>query len=276
MTPPLSVLILTRDEEQNLPACLDSVAWCDDVHVLDSHSTDSTASLAEGLGAHVTFREFDDWSSHQNWALENMTFKYPWVFMLDADERMSLKLSQSAGAAMQDPGDKCAFEVRRRDFFLGKPLRYAQTTPHLIRLFRPERIRFSRLVNPAPRVNGPVGRLKGYLDHYPFSKGISHWAGRHNAYAALEARQTLRDQIAKENFSLRKALFSAQLSVRRQHQKGLFYKLPARPLLKFAGLYFSRLGFLDGGPGLAYAILQSMYEYWIVLKTRELQKGLRQ
>ncbi|MDY7001483.1 MAG: glycosyltransferase family 2 protein [Thermodesulfobacteriota bacterium] len=273
MTPSLSVLILTKDEERNLPACMDSVAWCDDVHVLDSHSTDNTVSLAESLEAHVTFREFDDWSSHQNWALENMTFKYPWVFMLDADERMTPELAENAATAANDSKGRYAFEVRRRDFFLGKPLRYAQTTPYLVRLFRPERIRFSRLVNPAPRVNGPVGRLKGRLDHYPFSKGISHWAERHNDYAALEARQALLDRDTKEKFSMRKALLSARISVRRQHQKGLFHKLPARPLLKFAGLYFLRLGFLDGGPGLAYTILQSMYEHWIVLKTRELQKA---
>ncbi len=273
MTLPVSVLVLTRNEEENLAACLETVSWCDDVHVLDSGSTDNTAPLAKGLGAQVTFREFDDWSSHQNWALENISFKYPWVFMLDADERMTPKLGKSVASAMQAPGDKCAFEVRRRDFFLGKPLRHAQTTPYLVRLVRPERIRFSRLVNPAPQVNGPVGRLKGRLNHYPFSKGIKHWAVRHNAYAALEARQALREQEAGERFSLKKALLSARLSVRRRHQKGLFYKLPARPFLKFLVLYFFRLGFLDAGPGLAYVILQSMYEYWIVLKTRELQKG---
>ena len=273
MTPPLSVLILTRDEEQNLPACMDTVSWCDDVHVLDSHSTDNTANLAERLGAEVSFREFDNWSAHQNWALENINFKHPWVFMLDADERMTPELARSAAAAARSPGDKCAFEVRRRDFFMARPLRYAPATPYLIRLFRPDKIKFSRLVNPTPRVNGPVGRLDGYLDHHPFSKGIGHWAARHNAYAALEARQTLLDQKGRQTFSLRKALFSPRLAVRRQHQKGLFYKLPARPLLKFIILYFLRLGFLDGGPGLAWAILQSMYEYWIVLKTREIEKG---
>ena len=76
----ISVLILTKDEEQDLPGCLDSVSWSDDIHVYDSYSDDKTVSIAQDFGATVTQRQFDDWSAHQNWGLRNIRFRHPWVF----------------------------------------------------------------------------------------------------------------------------------------------------------------------------------------------------
>src|ERR1700760_3458412 len=84
---PVSVLILTLNEEINIRACLEAVAWCDDVIVLDSLSTDGTRRIAEERGAKVVERKFDNWSSHQNWAVRNIAFRHPWVLYLDADER---------------------------------------------------------------------------------------------------------------------------------------------------------------------------------------------
>ena len=75
-----SVLILTRNEEQDLPGCLASVSWSDDVHVLDSMSSDRTVEIAREHGAQVTQRAFDNWAEHQNWALANLQFRHPWVF----------------------------------------------------------------------------------------------------------------------------------------------------------------------------------------------------
>src|SRR5688572_30295992 len=88
----ISVLILTKNEEQDLPACLNSVAWCDDIHVFDSYSDDRTTEIAVSSGAKVTQRKFDNWSAHQNWGLANINFKYPWVLYIDADERVSESL----------------------------------------------------------------------------------------------------------------------------------------------------------------------------------------
>ncbi|PMS37041.1 glycosyltransferase involved in cell wall biosynthesis [Trinickia symbiotica] len=266
----VSVLILTKNEENDLPGCMESVIeWCDDIHVYDSFSTDRTVEIASRLGARVTRRQFDNWASHQNWGLANIKFKHEWVLYLDADERITPALAKEILAAAAAPGDFVAFDVRRRDFYRERWLKHVQATPYYIRLFKPAYIQYDRLVNPVTIVNGKKGRLSGYLDHQPFSKGIAHWVSRHNSYSSLEADQLLINESKSEKFELSKALLSRNFEVRRYHQKGLFSKLPFRPLLKFFVLYVVRRGFLDGGPGFSYALLQSIYEYFIVLKVDE-------
>jgi glycosyltransferase involved in cell wall biosynthesis len=270
----ISVIILTKNEESDLPACLQSVSWSDDIHVYDSYSTDKTIDIARAAGAHVTQRRFDNWSEHQNWGLRNIQFKYPWVFYTDSDERMTPPLIQGVQRAVQSPGNAVAFQVQRRDFFLGTWLKHVQTTPFYTRLFRPEKLRYERLVNPISIADGPVGRADGYLDHFPFSKGVGHWLDRHNSYSTFEAQQIAANRSRNESFSVRKAIWAKSFSERRFHQKELFYRLPARPFTKFLLLYFAKRGFLDGRAGFAYAILQAFYEYMIVLKTRELENRL--
>ena len=269
----ISVLVLTKNEEQDLPGCLDSVAWSDDIHVYDSFSDDRTVAVAESRGAAVTQRRFDNWAAHQNWGIANIRFKHPWVFYIDADERMTPALREGVQTAVRDAGDKVAFRLQRRDFFLGTWLRHAQASPWYMRLFRPEKMRYERLVNPVPIPDGPVGYADGYLDHYPFSKGMSHWLARHNSYSSLEAQQILLNRASGESFSPAAALFERDFHRRRYHQKEVFYRLPARPLLKFLLLYLGKRGFLDGRAGFTYAALQAIYEYMIVLKTRELSEA---
>lgn len=271
----ISVLVLTRNEEKNLPGCLDSVSWCDDVHVYDSMSEDRTVAIAQARGAHVTQRPFDNWAAHQNWGLAHIPFRHPWVFYIDADERMTPELLAACRAAVRDPGDRVAFRVERRDFFMGTWLKHAQNSAYYQRLFRPGKMRYERLVNPVSVPDGPVGRVSGYLDHYPFSKGIGDWLTRHNAYSTLEARQILMNRQAGGRFSLRAALFDRDFNVKRYHQKEIFYRMPARPLIKFLFLYFAKRGFLDGYAGFTYSALQGIYDYMIVLKTRELQREAR-
>lgn len=268
----VSILILTKNEQQDLPGCLASVAWSDDIHVYDSLSTDRTVDIAEQHGARVTRRAFDNWASHQNWGLQNIPFKYKWVFYIDADERMTPELVNAVKTAASEPGSHVAFSAQRRDFFLGTWLQHVQASPYYMRLFRPEKMRYERLVNPISIADGPVGRLTGYLDHFPFSKGIGHWLDRHNAYSRLEAEQILSNRLNGEPFSFGKAFTATDFHERRFHQKELFYRLPLRPLVKFLLLYFVKRGFLDGRAGLRYALLQSIYEYMITLKVEELNE----
>lgn len=269
----ISVLILTRNEEQNLPSCLASVAWSDDIHVFDSLSTDRTVEIANTFGAHVTQRRFDNWAAHQNWALSHIPFKHPWVFYLDADERPTENLIVEMNEAVKAPGDAVAFRIQRRDFFQRRWLKHVQASPYYLRLFQPGRMRYERLVNPTSIADGPIGQLDGYLDHFPFSRGITYWVERHNSYSTLEALQISEDSKDKVQLSFRTALFGRDFHERRSHQKQLFYQLPARPLAKFFILYFLKRGFLDGPAGLSYCILQCFYEYLIVLKTRELRSN---
>ena len=270
----ISVLVLTKNEQQDLPGCLASVAWSDDVHVYDSISTDRTVEIAQAFGATVTQRPFDNWASHQNWGLQNIAFKHPWVFYIDADERMTPELVDAVRAAVVAPGDRVAFRLQRRDFFLDTWLKHVQTSPFYMRLFRPTKMRYERLVNPISLADGPVGEVHGYLDHFPFSKGMGHWFERHNSYSRLEAEQIISNRSSQVPFSMVKAFTASDFHERRFHQKELFYRFPLRPLVKFLLLYVAKRGFLDGRAGLRYAVLQSIYEYMIVLKVKEREHQL--
>lgn len=268
----VSVLILTKNEQQDLPGCLKSVAWSDDIVVYDSVSTDSTQEIAAEAGARIIVRPFDNWASHQNWGLRNITFMHPWVFYIDADERLTCEAAKELQVIASHPDPRfVAYRIRRRDFFQGSQLRNVQTSPWYIRFFRPEFLHYERLVNPIALVDGLVGDLQHPLDHYPFSKGLSHWIARHNSYSSLEAQQIHQNRSSQEPFSLRAAFFERDFNRRRFHQKELFYRLPARPLIKFLLLYILKRGFLDGRPGFTYALLQSIYEFMIVLKLQELE-----
>ncbi|WP_421827504.1 glycosyltransferase family 2 protein [Larkinella sp.] len=268
----ISVLILTKNEEQDLPSCLQSVSWCDDIHVFDSFSEDKTVEIAQAAGATITQRKFDNWSAHQNWGLANIPFKHQWVLYIDADERVSEELKEVLLTFVPGADEVVAYEIQRRDFaWNGRWLKHAQMSPFYLRLFRPDKMQYKRLVNPVSIPDGKVARIGGFLDHFPFSKGFRFWWQRHLGYADMEAAMRMVDMNAGTSFSLQKAAFSKDFSERRYHQKGIFYKLPGRPLIKWFYLAIWRRGFLDGHAGVTYAVLQAIYEYFIILKTKELQ-----
>lgn len=273
MTPPaISVLILTKNEERDLPAALASVVWSDDVHVFDSQSTDATVEIARGAGAHVHRRVFDDYATHRNAALL-LPFKHPWLFLLDADERPTTELSAEMQRVVAEaPANTAGFRLRRRDFLFGTWLKHAQISPYYIRLVRPKRASYTRAINEVLEVDGPIAELIHPLDHYPFSKGIAHWITKHNIYSTMEAELIFRQQ-GLNNPSLRAAFGDPDFHTRRLHQKAIFYRLPGRPLIKWCYMMFVRGAVLDGAAGIAYATLQSIYEYMIVLKTKELRRG---
>lgn len=273
----ISIFIPVKNEEQNLPGCLESVRWSDDIHVFDSGSTDATTACAAAGGARVTTRSSSgfgeifggDEAAHKNWAMANIPFRHEWVLHLDADERATPELAFNIARAVQNPGENVAFRIRRRDFWGKTWLKYAVNSSYYIRLFRPEKMRYERVINPVSVPQGPVADLEGFLDHHPFSKGLAHWMERHNAYSSQEARQILQNRATNQQFSALKAFFAKDRNERRFHQKELFYRMPARPFLKFLLLFGAKRGFLDGRAGFHYAMLQSIYEYMIVLKSRE-------
>jgi len=270
----ISILILTKNEQQDLPGCLKSVDWSDDIVVFDSYSTDKTREIVETHpNTRFIQRVFDDWASHQNWAVQNIKFKYPWVFYIDADERMTPQLIQSVKQSVKNPDGHIAFMIERRDYYLGAWLKHVQTMPFYIRLFQPDKIHYERPVHVITVPHGKCKLIPGYLDHYPFSKGVAAWINRHNVYSSGEAALIIENRKENVNFSIKDAIFNKNIKVRRLHQKELFYRLPFRPFIKFLILYFGKLGFLDGRAGFSYAVLQSIYEYFIVLKTRELERA---
>jgi glycosyltransferase involved in cell wall biosynthesis len=272
----VSVLILTKNEQADLPGCLDSVQWCNDVHVFDSGSTDATVALAQARGAAVTTRSYPhsdapfggDEAEHRTWGLRHIAFKHEWVLLLDADERATPELIAAMQSVLRQGSACAAYRIQRRDHFLGTWIKHVTPSPFNIRLIRPERVHYERIINPLTVVDGAVGELHAHFDHYPFSKGLSHWFAKHNGYSTFEAKHIL-EGGRQTDFSWRKALFAKDANERRMHQKGIYYRMPLRPMVMFMGLYVGKRGFMDGRAGFVYAMLRAIYEYMIVLKVEE-------
>ncbi len=267
----ISVLILTLDEEVNLPECLETLTWCDDIVVVDSGSSDATLNIARAAGARIVTRDFDHWSTHRNWALTNIDFNNPWVFSIDTDERMPENLRdeihQVVSASTHDTPN--AYRLRYKNIFMGKWIKHATLYPSwTIRLYRPNKVRYEDgTVNSDPVVEGETGALNTHFEHYSFNRGIQHWIHKHNRYASFEAEAALTEVTIG---SVRLGdLFNADPLQKRRARKNLFFRLPLRPLIKFFYMYVIRLGIIDGLPGLIYCVLLAFYEHLIVVKTWE-------
>jgi len=267
----ISILILTKNEEQDLPACLDSVAFSDDVHVFDSESTDRTQEIARARGAHVTVRHFDGYAKQRNAAMQ-LPFKYPWVLVLDADERPTPALiAEIARTLPITPETTAAYRIRRRDFLWGTWLQHAQMSAFYVRLIRVGHVQYTRDVNEVAEITGNIAELNEPFDHLPFSKGITHWVAKHNHYSTREA-ELLANRDFVHEASLHQALFGPDFHARRIAQKAIFYQMPGRPIIKWLYMMFLRGAILDGPAGVMYATLQSIYEYLIEIKCREIMR----
>ncbi len=267
----LSVLILTRNEEAGLPDCFQSLSWCDDVVVLDSHSTDRTTDVALRAGARVFRRRFDDFAGQRNWAIDNIAFEHDWVFHLDADERFTPELLEECRRVIAE-GRHSAYLVPSKMMLWGTWLRHGATYPvYQMRLMRLGEVRFVQHGHGQREGDAArgVGTLANPYLHHSFSKGFAEWFERHNRYSTQEALQCLAQQ---DGFRWRD-LFSGGGVVRRRALKALSARLPLRPWLKFLYMYVARMGCLDGVAGLTYCSLQAVYEYMICAKLAELTRS---
>ncbi len=263
----VSVLILTLNEEKNLPRCLQSLGWCDDIVVLDSFSTDRTVEIAKAAGARVVQRRFDNYAAQRNYGLNEIEFKYPWVLMLDADEACTDAFYREIAAKMgQADNDICLYRFRRKDFFMGRWLRRSGGYPSWFgRLMKRGHVKVEREINEEYHTDGEVGFLEAHIHHYPFNKGFAAWFEKHNRYSDMEAAFISQGK----NEIVWKNLFSRDPSVRRQFVKAVVYRLPGRPVIMFFLLYVVRGGFLDGRAGLTYCLLRAFYEFMINCKVKE-------
>src|SRR5947209_3016565 len=186
----ISVVILTLNEELNLPLCLKAISWCDDVLILDSFSSDATLRIAAERGVRVAQRAFDNFAAQRNFAVENCELKHEWVFHLDADEVMTAELSAEILRCVAST-DKDAYRVSSKLMFRGKFLRHAGLFPwYQVRLGRRDKLRFKQ-VGHGQREQLPslvIGTLENSLLHFPFEKGLEDWIEKHKRYAAAEAR----------------------------------------------------------------------------------------
>jgi glycosyltransferase involved in cell wall biosynthesis len=270
----ISVLIMTWNEEANLPACLASLSWSDDIVVLDSYSTDRTVEIARAAGARVIKRRYDTEDQQRMFGLTQIKFKHPWVYTPDADEVTPPELRDEMLAIVNDETrPEVMFKARYKNMFLGRWIRHSSLYPTWItRLVRRDRVRFEREVHSVCVADGPVGQLQNHFIHYSFNKGITAWYDKHNRYSSVEAE--LAAMRAKQKLDWAE-VFSRRSDVRRRGLKSLSYRLPFRPTLRFLYMYILRGGFLDGWPGYAYCRLLANYEFMILLKSAELERRER-
>ncbi|WP_297833905.1 glycosyltransferase family 2 protein [Thermomonas sp.] len=269
----ISVVILTLNEADNLPRCLASVAWSDDVVVLDSGSTDATVEVAKAHGARVLVRPFDSFAGQRNYAMEAAGLRHPWVLHLDADEVVPealrnelLKIATASSAAYP------VYRIASKILFMGRWLKHAGMYPaYQVRFGRAEALRFIDHGHGQREVQPPeqVGTLRNPLDHHNFSKGVLDWFSRHLRYADREAQLML----AERDRPLQPSdLLSRDATVRRRALKRLAGRLPLRPWLRFAYVYLLRGGFMDGAAGLRYARMLAVYQQFIDLRLCELKQ----
>jgi len=270
----VSVLIPAREERARLPDCLASVAWSDDVVVVDSGSRDGTREAAEAAGARVVDFCWDGRGPRKKgWALEHVEWRHAWVLLLDADERVPPGMGADIEAAAASEAH-AGYLVNRRFFFMGRWIRHCGYFPSWnLRLVRREGARFERLVEGDTGsgdveihehllVDGSVGRLPGALDHYAWPD-VATFVEKHNRYSSWEAAVEVRGGAD--------GLLAGPLA-RRRRLRRLGRRLPFRPALRFLYSYVLRGGFLDGYPGYALCRLLASYELLSVLKARELRR----
>jgi len=268
----ISVLIMTLNEERNLPACLASLDWCDDIVVLDSYSTDRTVEIARAAGARVYQRAHDTESGQRTYGLKEITYKYAWVYTPDADEITPPDLRDEMLAIARDPTrPETSFRIRYKNMFMGRWIKHSSLYPTWItRLVRPDRVRYEREAHSRCFSDGPEGRLKAHFIHYSFNKGMTAWYEKHNRYSSSEARETV-TSLREKRVPWRNIL-SPIPEIRRRALKEMSMRVPFRPAARFVYMYVLRGGFLDGREGYHYCRLLAAYEYMIVIKTEELRR----
>jgi len=274
MKTPLSVLIPTKNEELNIRECVTSVVWADEIIVFDSLSSDKTVEISKEMGVSVIQREFDDFSTHKNWALDHIEFQYEWILIVDADERVTDLLAQEISQVLQHPSEINGYYIARQNWFAGKWIRHGGWYPNWnLRLFRLGKARYeTRIVHEHMLLDGPVEYLKNPLIHYDY-KGIERYFDRHNLYSSMEAVEVYRLLRSRERPKILLPTLWTRSPERRRFLKHWAYRnLPARPLFKFIWMYFCQLGFLDGRIGLRYCLLHMFYEFQINLKLEELYR----
>lgn len=250
---PLSACIITFNEADRIGACLDSLAFCDDIVVVDSGSTDGTADLARACGARVIDRAFTGFRSQKDFAVSQA--RHDWVLCLDADERIDATLRQAIQTAHAKgfPG-MAGYRFARLSEYFGKFLRHGNAYPdRVLRLFdrRHGGWRGKREIHEAVSVDGAIGRLPGNLEHHPY-RSLAEQLGKQERYAQMMAEHLF---AAGKRANVGQILFS--------------------PAWRFLRGYVFRAGFLDGWRGLLYALVRIEYVRRKFIKLWLLQHGYR-
>lgn len=283
-TIPVSVIVPTKNEELNLPICLESLRVADEIFVVDSHSDDRSVEIAQNYGATVVQFDFNGhWPKKKNWALDTLPFRNPWVLIVDCDERITPDSWREIAHVIQNP-DYAGYYINRRVFFLGTWLKHGGRYPDWnLRLFRHTQGRYENLntshtentgdneVHEHVILEGKAGYLKEDMIHEDF-RNIFHWLERHNRYSNWEAQVYHNLLMGDGDQGTIGSKFFGDAVQRKRFLKRIWVQFPFKPFLRFILIYCFQLGCLDGRAGFIYACLMSHYEYHIGVKLYELRR----
>jgi glycosyltransferase involved in cell wall biosynthesis len=249
----LSAVLITRDCASTLVDTLASLAFCDEIVVVDSGSTDATRSVAENAGARVIHQDWLGFGPQKQFAVEQA--RNNWVLCIDGDEVVTPQLRAEIQRELEKPSHR-AFEFARCNRFLGRYLRHGEGYPDLsLRLFDRRHAGWSDdLVHEKVTALGDVGRLKGDLLHHS-EESLESYLAKQNRYTTLAAEALVAEGIAP----------SAG-------------KLWVSPIFRFLKFYIARLGFLDGGAGLVHigiGCFNSFIKYAKVIEIRTTARDTR-
>lgn len=266
---PITVLLLTYNEEPNLEPCLNSLCnWAREIFVVDSGSTDHTREIAASYGATLVHHPFATHSLQWEWALENLPIQTEWILALDADQRVTPELADEI--CKLDPAVLSTVDgiyIKRRQVFRDKWIRYGGYYPkYLLKMFRRDRVKTDArdLVDHHFYIAGNTMKLRGdLLEVNKKEDDISFWIEKHNRYATLLAAEELENTRTRREHLVEPS-FAGQPDQRSLRLKQLWSRLPlfVRPFLYFVYRYFIRLGFLDGKQG---AIFHFLHAFWFRL-----------
>jgi len=242
----ISVTIITRNEEQNIRECLESVRWADEIVIVDNGSTDETLTIGREYRAKVFSEDWKGYSGQKNSALEKA--RNEWVLSLDADERVSPDLHQEIEAALQGNPSIDGYFLARKNFFLGRWIRHCGWYPDLnLRLFCKSRGRFQeRAVHEKVELRGKTTTLKNPLIHETY-RSLTDFFQRTDRYSTLAAREMYREG-----------------------RRYRFIDVLFRPPFTFLQMYILRAGFLEGYFGFLLSVLYSFYTFAKYIKLKEL------
>ena len=267
--PTIAGVVLTLNEEADLPRSLQSLHWCDELLVLDSGSTDQTKETAERYGARFLQRiqpKPFQITDQRNWAMNSCGLSSDWVLFLDADECISMALQDNIKATLFNNINCVGFEMTPRYWFLGRWLKRTQGYPNWHpRLARRGYCWFEGGVWESFPDKLTIGRISTPYEHYAFSKGFDDWVMRHLRYASWEATKIVEFQSTHDINSLgtNRSIILRQVALK----SGLL-----RPFLRFFQKYVLQLGFLEGKESFLFCLMMSFYDLMTLVKVAELQR----
>jgi glycosyltransferase involved in cell wall biosynthesis len=277
---PISVIVAARNEEKNLPRCLQSLRDAGEIYVIDSQSTDATPEIARSFGAKVVqFHYQGGWPKKRQWAMENLPLTFDWILLIDADEALTAELAKEMRLAIQNP-DVNGYYISLRMYFLGRLLGHGGAAFWKLSLFRRGKGGYEcRLrdqdasmadmeVHEHVVVDGNTARLQHPLMHCNV-ESLSRYIQKHNEYSNWEAKVWVEGE---ENAQLSASFFGTQAQ-RRRRLKKTFLRTPGASLWFFLFRYVGSLGFLDGVPGLIYCGFQAVQVFHIKSKIYELRRA---